>query len=241
MRKFTSYLFAAILLVTGIYGCSKNNSKKPLVVILIGPPGVGKGTQASELSKALNLPHISTGDLLRDNIKRQTPIGIQIQNIIAQGNFVSDELINALIYEKLTSTDCTNGYILDGYPRRVPQAETLDSYLKDRVSVKVVHYFADDKIIIDRISGRLLCTYCEKNFHKLFNPPKEDGKCDNCFHELIQRADDAESVVVERLLLYKQNTEPLIDFYKNKHLLQAVSCEGSVKDIFEKTLKLLNN
>lgn len=216
-------------------------TKKPLVIILLGPPGVGKGTQAEQLSQALHFPHISTGDILRDNVKRQTPLGKETQGIMESGKFPSDDLINPMLFDRVASIDCKEGYILDGYPRTIPQANTLDTFLKDSVNLRVISYFADDKVIIERLTGRLVCKNCGQNFHKVLNPPKQSGMCDKCSHQLIQRKDDQESVVVERLNIYKKQTQPLIDFYKNKKLLQIIPCEGSIESIFKATLEFVNN
>jgi adenylate kinase len=216
-------------------------TKKPLVIILLGPPGVGKGTQAKQLSQSLHLPHISTGDILRDNVKRQTPLGKQTQSTIESGKFPPDDLINSMVFDRVAAEDCKEGYILDGYPRTLPQAEVLDTFLKDNVTLKVINYSIEDDVIIERLSGRLTCKNCGTSFHKVFNPPKESGKCDKCSHELIQRKDDEESVIQERLSIYRKQTEPLIAFYKKKNLIQAIACEDSIENVFKKTLDLLKN
>jgi adenylate kinase len=216
-------------------------SKQPLVIILLGPPGVGKGTQALQLSKALRVPHISTGDILRENIKKQTPLGKQTQSVIEAGQFVSDDLINALVFDRVAEQDCKQGYILDGYPRTLAQAETLNTFLKDKALIKVINYSLKDHILIERLSGRLVCKQCGQTFHLSLNPPKQPGLCDKCSHPLSQRKDDEKSVVLERLQVYKKQTEPLIAFYTQKKLLQSISCEDSIEAIFEKTLDLITH
>lgn len=213
---------------------------KPLVLILMGPPGVGKGTQATELSKALKIPHISTGDIFRDNIKRQTPLGKQTQSIIEKGGFVSDDIVNAIVFDRVVSEDCKQGYILDGYPRTEYQALSLEKFFKESVRLQVINYFVEDQVILERLTGRLTCSHCSQSFHRLFNPPRQKGICDRCTHPLIQRKDDEESTVKERLSIYKKQTEPLIHFYEKKHLLITIHCTGSIDEILSKTLSLLN-
>lgn len=215
--------------------------KKPLVVILMGPPGCGKGTQASKLTQILKLPHISTGDILRDNIKKETPLGKETKHIIENGGFPSDDLINPMLFNRVAEKDCREGYILDGYPRTLAQASALEAYLKNTATLKVINFSLKDSTIIERLTGRLTCKHCGQSFHKTLNPPKQLNKCDNCANELTQRKDDSESVVMERLKIYKGQTQPLIDFYKNKQLLEVIPCEGAIEDIFNNTLKLLKN
>jgi adenylate kinase len=213
---------------------------QPLVLILMGPPGVGKGTQATKLSKALKIPHISTGEIFRDNIKRQTPLGKQTQSIIEQGGFVSDDIVNAIVFDRVVAEDCKQGYILDGYPRTEYQAISLEKFFQDNVRLIVINYFVEDQVILERLTGRLTCSYCSQPFHQLFNPPQQKGVCDRCAHPLIQRKDDEESTVKERLSIYKQQTEPLIRLYEKKHLLTTIHCIGSIDEILSQTLSLLN-
>lgn len=215
--------------------------KHPLVIIFLGPPGIGKGTQAAKVSEQLGFPHISTGDILRDNIKRQTQLGKQTQELIETGRYVPDDIINKMIENRVAQEDCSGGYILDGFPRTLHQAEWLNDFLEGKAQVKVICYNASDDTIVERLSGRLTCKGCGKTYHKLFSPPLEDNRCDSCSGELIQRKDDQESVIRQRLAVYQKETSPLVDFYQKRGLLETVFCECSIDKIFEETLKRIKN
>jgi adenylate kinase len=215
--------------------------KHPLVIIFLGPPGIGKGTQAAKVSEQLGFPHISTGDILRDNIKRQTQLGKQTQELIETGRYVPDDIINKMIENRVAQEDCSGGYILDGFPRTLHQAEWLNAFLEGKAQVKVICYNASDDTIVERLSGRLTCKGCGKTYHKLFSPPLEDNRCDSCSGDLIQRKDDQESVIRQRLAVYQKETSPLVDFYQKRGLLETVFCECSIDKIFEETLKRIKN
>lgn len=212
---------------------------EPLVIILLGPPGVGKGTQAAALSQKLKVPHISTGEIFRDNIKKHTPLGQEVQKTIESGKLVSDSLVNALVFDRVQAKDCNNGYILDGYPRTEEQAVAFEVFLNHRFPLKVINYFVEDKIILQRLTGRLICSHCGQPFHQLFHPPKKQGICDLCSHPLLQRKDDEHSTVLDRLRTYKKQTQPLIQFYAKKALLNTVRCDGSIEEVLKSTLSLL--
>lgn len=215
--------------------------KHPLVIIFLGPPGIGKGTQAAKVSEQLGFPHISTGDILRDNIKRQTQLGKQTQELIETGRYVPDDIINKMIENRIAHEDCARGYILDGFPRTLHQAEWLNDFLEGKAQVKVICYNASDDTIVERLSGRLTCKGCGKTYHKLFSPPQEDNRCDSCSGDLIQRKDDQESVIRQRLAVYQKETSPLVDFYQKRGLLETVFCECSIDKIFEETLKRIQH
>jgi adenylate kinase len=212
----------------------------PFIVILLGPPGVGKGTQALKIHNMLKLPHISTGDILRANIKQKTPLGLETQSILEKGELVSDEIINKMVLGRITQEDCKKGFILDGYPRTLAQAHTLEKSLHPQAVVKVLLYTAKQETIITRISGRLTCKHCGQVFHSLFNPPKKTNICDNCSHELTQRKDDQAQIVLERLKLYQKEIDPLVQLYHDKKLLHSISCEGSIDEAFAQTVFYLN-
>lgn len=191
-------------------------ASKPLVVILLGPPGAGKGTHAGPLSDKLHLPHISTGDLFRENLRNQTELGKKAQGYMKEGKLVPDELVLDMLFDRIANNDCKNGYILDGFPRTVPQAEALDKRLNDKVKETAIHFSAPDSVLIDRISGRIVCKSCSFAHHKTFIPPKQEGVCDKCGGELFQRADDKVEVVKKRLEIYREQTQPLIEYYSHK-------------------------
>lgn len=206
-------------------------------LVLIGCPGAGKGTQAKMLSKKYGIAHISTGDLLREQIKKGTELGKKVSEIINAGGLVSDDIVSAMLAERIKADDCKNGYILDGYPRNVSQAEGLDSIVGNLD--KVICFDVDDNTIVDRMSGRRSCPKCGKMYHIKYNPPKTEGVCDDCGETLIQRADDNEETVLNRLKVYHETTAPVIDFYDNKGILIRISGVGDINDIFSNVCKAL--
>ena len=183
-------------------------------LVLIGCPGAGKGTQAKKLSKHYGIAHISTGDLLREQMKQGTELGKKVSEIMNAGGLVSDEIVSAMLAERIKADDCKNGYILDGYPRNVSQAEGLDAITGPLD--KVVCIDVDDNIIVDRMTGRRGCPKCGSMYHIKYNPPKQDGVCDACGEALIQRKDDNEETVKNRLKVYHETTAPVINYYDEK-------------------------
>ena len=181
--------------------------------IFLGPPGAGKGSLAVKVAEDYKIPHISTGDIFRANIKAQTPLGVKVKAIIDSGSLVSDELTFELVKDRLAQDDCKNGYILDGFPRTIPQAEMLEKLVDD---VKVVNFEIKDEIVIRRLSTRRVCKACGANFNVLTLPPKVEGVCDKCGGELYQRDDDKQESILHRMDVYREQTEPLINFYKEK-------------------------
>ena len=181
--------------------------------IFLGPPGAGKGSLAVKVAEDYKIPHISTGDIFRANIKAQTPLGVKVKAIIDSGSLVSDELTFELVKDRLAQDDCKNGYILDGFPRTIPQAEMLEGLVSD---VKVVNFTIKDDIVIRRLSTRRVCKSCGANFNVLTLPPKVEGVCDKCGGELYQRDDDKQESILHRMDVYREQTEPLINFYKEK-------------------------
>ena len=181
--------------------------------IFLGPPGAGKGSLAVKVAEDYKIPHISTGDIFRANIKAQTPLGVKVKAIIDSGSLVSDELTFELVKDRLAQDDCKNGYILDGFPRTIPQAEMLDGLVAD---LKVVNFQISDEIVIGRLSTRRVCKACGANFNVLTLPPKVEGVCDKCGGELYQRDDDKQESILHRMDVYREQTEPLINYYKNK-------------------------
>lgn len=181
--------------------------------VFLGPPGAGKGSLAVKVAADYQIPHISTGDIFRANIKAQTPLGVKVKEIIDSGSLVSDELTFELVKDRLAQDDCKNGYILDGFPRTIPQAQMLDSLVSD---LKVVNFVIKDEIVIDRLSTRRVCKACGANFNIKTLPPKVEGICDKCGGELYQRDDDKQESILHRMDVYREQTEPLINYYKGK-------------------------
>lgn len=203
-------------------------------VILLGPPGAGKGTQAKLISEKFSIPHISTGDIFRANIKEKTLLGIEAKRYIDNGQLVPDEVTIGIVKDRLTKDDCDNGFLLDGFPRTVAQAEALDEFLKGinkdldvALLIKVPEEF-----ILERMTGRRVCTSCGASYHIRFNPPKIEGKCDICDNELIQRKDDTEATVKERLEVYSKQTYPLINYYKDNGIISEVNGTESIDEVF---------
>jgi len=212
-------------------------------IIIFGPQGSGKGTQAKLLSEKLNIPHISTGKIFRDNIEEQTDLGKEAQKYMAQGNLVPDDLVIALIKDRLAETDCSDGFILDGYPRTMPQAESLDAIIKLDLALEI---WIPDEEAIHRISQRRSCSVCGEIFHLSHKPPKVESVCDKCGGKLIVRDDDQEKAIKQRLASYHKLTEPLIDHYKVQDIYMKIdgrpAIEAVKESIFEifKQLKLID-
>ena len=206
-------------------------------LILLGPPGAGKGTQAELLSKKLGIPTISTGNILRAAVKNGTPIGLKAKEYMDAGKLVPDEVIIGVISERLQEADCQKGFILDGVPRTIPQAEALEKagVLFDAV----VSLEVSDQEIVDRMSARRVCASCGQPYHLVSVPPKKEGICDKCGGALEARADDKPEVVLDRLKLYHQETAPLKDFYAERKLLKGVSNRPSVDEITAAILEAL--
>lgn len=210
-------------------------------LILLGAPGAGKGTQAVILAERLAVPHISTGDIFRSNIKNNTELGKKAKEYIDKGMLVPDELTVEIVRDRLKKSDCKNGFILDGFPRTIPQAEFLEKALTD-MGVKldaVLNLHVEDEEIIKRMSGRRTCPNCGMSYHVLYNPPKVENICDGCNTGLIQRADDKEETVIERLKTYHQQTEPLIDFYAEKGKLVTASSQERLEETSKAVFKAL--
>jgi len=191
-------------------------------LVLLGPPGAGKGTYASRLTVKLGVPHISTGDMVREEIKKQTDLGRKIKEYSDRGALVPDEIIIKLLANRLRKPDCDKGFILDGFPRTISQAEALEKIAKIDL---VINLNVPDEIIITRLSNRLVCSKCGAIYNLLTLKPKKEGICDKCGGRLYQREDDKPEVIKERLDVYRRQTAPLIEYYNNKGLLRNLSCE----------------
>ncbi|ELC8417036.1 adenylate kinase [Clostridium perfringens] len=212
-------------------------------IVLLGPPGAGKGTQAKSISNRYSIPHISTGDIFRKNISENTPLGIEAKSYMDNGQLVPDEVTINMVKDRLQQDDCKNGYLLDGFPRTVHQAEALDNFLTEREeSIDTALLIEVPKeFILERMTGRRVCPSCGASYHIKFNPPTNDGKCDLCGSDVIQRKDDTEETVKERLDVYEDQTQPLIDFYKNKKQLSVVDGTQAINEVFESICKILGS
>ena len=202
-------------------------------IVLLGPPGAGKGTQAQVLSKDLNVPHISTGDMLREALKAASPLGLKAKAYMEKGALVPDEVVIGLVSERLSKADAKKGFILDGFPRTPEQAESLDQTLKKLgLPLDLVLYFKTSvTVVIRRLSGRRVCAQCGKNFHLTNFKPKVEGLCDVCGGKLFQRPDDKEETIENRLEVYEHQTKPLIEYYKKKKILVEVSGDMEVRSL----------
>ncbi|MCX7843623.1 MAG: adenylate kinase [Clostridia bacterium] len=210
-------------------------------LILLGAPGSGKGTQAALLQEKLNIPHISTGDIFRSNIKSGTELGKLAKCYIDKGMLVPDSVTIDLVKDRLRQPDCNNGFIMDGFPRTIPQAEYLENALKE-MGMHVdaaLNIDVPDEVIISRISGRRICPACGMSYNVVSNPPRTEGICDSCGGRVVHRDDDKEETVVNRLKVYHEQTEPLIKFYEARGKLKTVDGQGSVEESSKRVFKVL--
>jgi len=205
-------------------------------IVLLGPPGVGKGTYAGRLSERYGIPHISTGDILREEIKRDSELGRKVKKYVERGELVPDSIIIEVIKERLAADDCRKGFILDGFPRTLNQARALDNIV--RVDV-VFNFVAPKEVIIERLSGRRICRKCGAIYHIRYKPPKKPGVCDICGGELYQREDDKPEVIERRLEVYKEQTAPLIDYYSRKGLLVDIDASKEVDEVIAQCERIL--
>lgn len=203
-------------------------------VILLGPPGAGKGTQAVSIAERFNIPHISTGDIFRKNIKEGTPLGIKAKSYMDKGALVPDTLVVEIVEDRLAEEDCKNGFLLDGFPRTTVQAQELDKVLaKMNTSLtKVINIHVEPGILVERAVGRRICKNCAMAYHIKFNPSKVDGVCDKCSGELFQRTDDTEETVANRIKVYVDETSPLIEYYTDKGLIVNIDGKKDIEAVF---------
>ena len=212
-------------------------------IIMLGAPGAGKGTQAKKIAEKYGIPHISTGDIFRANIKNQTELGMKAKGYMDQGMLVPDELTLELIMDRFTNDDCKNGYVLDGFPRTIPQAEALTKALADKQDAVdyAINVDVPDEAIVTRMSGRRACLACGGTYHIKFNPTKVEGICDACGGELVLRADDKPETVQKRLDVYHEQTQPLIDYYQTQNILKEVDGTLPMEDVFRAIIAILED
>ncbi len=210
-------------------------------IIMLGAPGAGKGTQAKMIADKYSIPHISTGDIFRANIKNGTELGKEAKKYMDNGQLVPDELTVKILLDRVANDDCKNGYVLDGFPRTIPQAEVLDSELNklgDKIDY-AINVDVPDENIVNRMSGRRACVNCGATYHIVHIPPKKEGICDKCGNELILRDDDKPETVLKRLSVYHEQTQPLIDFYNAKNVLKTVDGTVDSAEVFGQITAIL--
>lgn len=228
------------LLVGDLWAKNGDNPHQPLVVILMGPPGAGKGTHATSLSQSLSLPHISTGDLFRETIRNQTPVGKKAKRYLDEGRLVPDGVVLEMVFDRLSKGDAKEGFILDGFPRTLAQAKALDQKLHVTHQIVALHLSVPESVLIERITGRIMCKQCGRPYHKKYDPPQKEGVCNHCGGSLYQRDDDTEEVFRKRLEVYKKETEPLLSYYRRqKGILREINGGTSKEQVFQEVLKAL--
>ncbi|BDG45568.1 MULTISPECIES: adenylate kinase [Parageobacillus] len=210
-------------------------------LVLMGLPGAGKGTQAEKIVETYGIPHISTGDMFRAAIKEGTPLGLQAKEYMDRGDLVPDEVTIGIVRERLSKDDCQKGFLLDGFPRTVAQAEALENILAElnRSIDYVIHIQVDKDILMERLTGRRICKNCGATYHLVFNPPAKPGVCDKCGGELYQRADDNEETVANRLEVNVKQMQPLLEFYESKGYLRHIDGQQDIEKVFADIRELL--
>ncbi len=210
-------------------------------LVMLGAPGAGKGTQAKKIAARYQIPHISTGDIFRANIKAGTELGLKAKSYMDQGQLVPDEVTIGMLLDRISQEDCRNGYVLDGFPRTIPQAESLTAALKERGEKLdcAVDVDVPDSHIVTRMSGRRACLGCGATYHIVYNPPKTDGICDTCADKLVLRDDDKPETVQKRLSVYHEQTSPLIDYYQQEGILATVDGTQDMEKVFQDIEKIL--
>ena len=210
-------------------------------VIFLGPPGAGKGTQARQIAEAYGVPHLSTGDMFREHVSRGTTLGLRARPIMERGELVPDDLVLSMVEERISRPDCNDGFILDGFPRTLAQAEALDEILRRRLKTEplVVHFVVDSNQMMRRLTGRRTCKIGGEIYNIYDHPPKVPGRCDRDGGELVQRPDDREEIIAERLAAYERQTHPLVDYYRSRGVLKDVDGMASPQAVTKDVLELL--
>ncbi|HDH63306.1 MAG TPA: adenylate kinase [Firmicutes bacterium] len=209
-------------------------------IVMLGNIGVGKGTQGRKISERFNIPYIATGDIFRENIRKETPLGKKVKNILKEGKLVPDEVVNEIVFDKINNLE---GFVLDGFPRTLFQAEQLEKFLKSRNNPLnfVIYLTLPEETIVKRLTGRRICPKCGRVYNIYFNPPKNDEVCDFDGERLIQREDDSLEVVKRRIEEFKRNTLPLVDFYRERKILFEIDGDGSVDEVFNRIVKIIDD
>ena len=210
-------------------------------VIFLGPPGAGKGTQARQIAESYGAPHLSTGDMFREHVSRGTPLGLRAKPIMERGELVPDDLVLSMVEERISRPDCNDGFILDGFPRTLPQAQKLDEILRRRFKTDplVVHFVVDQNQLMRRLTGRRTCAIGGEIYNIYDHPPKVPGRCDRDGGELVQRPDDREEVIRERLGAYERQTRPLVDYYRGRGVLKDIDGMAAPATVTKNVLELL--
>jgi adenylate kinase len=217
-------------------------TENPTYIILLGPPASGKGTQAARLKERLDLPHVASGDLFRYNLKNETPLGLKAQEYMEKGELVPDDVTIAMVLDRLSRPDTQKGALLDGFPRTIAQAEALEAALAEEghgIDL-VLNIVVPEDVLVERVTGRRLCRTCGASYHIRFNPPETPGVCDLDDGELYQRADDTEDTVRNRLAVYREQTQPLVDFYAKKDLLVNVDGDHPIDEVTQDLMKAIH-
>ncbi|HHW54464.1 MAG: adenylate kinase [bacterium] len=210
-------------------------------LIMLGPPGAGKGTQGGMLARALEVPHIATGDIFRQAVREETELGRRAKSYLEQGELVPDEIVVGIVLERLQKPDCGKGFILDGFPRTVQQAEALEEFLQKegKALTGVILLDVDPEVLVERLTGRRVCRQCGATYHVRNMPPREEGRCDECGGELYQREDDREETVRHRLDVHERQTRPLRDYYEKQDLLHVFDAAQPIEDVFAAIMEQL--
>jgi adenylate kinase len=213
-----------------------------MILVFLGPPGVGKGTQAKQLSESRRIPKISTGDILREAVARKTPLGVKAKGYMDAGQLVPDEVVVGMVVERIQSPDCGPGFILDGFPRNVAQADALNRAFDEtgRRLDRVISFDLSDDKIVERLSSRRSCPKCQAVYNLIFNPPKREGICDACGSPLVQRSDDDPQTIRKRLAVYRRETLPLIPYYESRDLLSRIEAGGEVGEVFQRVTEAVS-